>query len=246
MASTGDSITRAFNTCSFPFVDCPAQLVVDRLERRRQQPLPPHPRCEPGDRRPQLQRCPHGGTYERAQRSGRHGCVAGRRVRDDPDGRQRRLHVECLDSSRRPRRSRRQFQAAMESLTRRAAERAHLRRQHPGRLPPMGDPAHELQCSHHVVARAGSASRCLRTRGRTLRPMSLDASRCVTATSPTTPPWHMSVRSSLNAASTGTLPSTCGSSRRTCRLATTSTRQSRGRRRRHAATWAATFNFAEG
>jgi lysophospholipase L1-like esterase len=24
MASTGDSITRAFNTCSFPFVDCPA------------------------------------------------------------------------------------------------------------------------------------------------------------------------------------------------------------------------------
>src|SRR5689334_15861047 len=24
MAATGDSITRAFNTCSFPFVDCPA------------------------------------------------------------------------------------------------------------------------------------------------------------------------------------------------------------------------------
>src|SRR5215218_5023973 len=23
MASTGDSITRAFNTCAFPFVDCP-------------------------------------------------------------------------------------------------------------------------------------------------------------------------------------------------------------------------------
>src|SRR6266496_5270402 len=24
IASTGDSITRAFNTCSFPFIDCPA------------------------------------------------------------------------------------------------------------------------------------------------------------------------------------------------------------------------------
>src|ERR671911_1652401 len=24
MASTGDSITRAFNTCSFPYIDCPS------------------------------------------------------------------------------------------------------------------------------------------------------------------------------------------------------------------------------
>ena len=41
IASTGDSITRAFNDCWFPYVDCPVGLVVDGdLELLA---LPPHP-----------------------------------------------------------------------------------------------------------------------------------------------------------------------------------------------------------
>ena len=52
IASTGDSITRAFNTCAFPFVRLPSELLVDGNQQHGQQSLPPDPRCEPCHQRP--------------------------------------------------------------------------------------------------------------------------------------------------------------------------------------------------
>jgi hypothetical protein len=54
MASTGDSITRAFNTGWLPLVDWPSNS-LSTGSSTTEQPLPAHPRGESGHLAPELQ-----------------------------------------------------------------------------------------------------------------------------------------------------------------------------------------------
>ena len=90
MASMGDSITRGFNACGW-YVDCTVPLV-----QHRQHAASTATTCgsapEPGHQRPQLQRRAVRRQGRRHARPGADRGRAGRRVRDDADRRQRRLH----------------------------------------------------------------------------------------------------------------------------------------------------------
>src|SRR5205823_10346341 len=96
IASTGDSITRAFNTCSFPFVDCPqnswstgsSSAVISHYRRI----LAANAAISGRN---------YNDARTGAKMAGLNGqvgsAVAQRRLRDRADGSKRRVHVERLD-----------------------------------------------------------------------------------------------------------------------------------------------------
>ena len=98
IAATGDSITRAFNTCSSAFIDCPANAWSTGTSSTRQQPLPAHPRREPAISGRNYNDAKTGGEDGRPRAPGADRRSRSERgVRDDPHGRERRLHVERVD-----------------------------------------------------------------------------------------------------------------------------------------------------
>ena len=138
-----------------------------------------------------------------------------------------------------------QLEARADHAVHGLAGRPHLRREHPRRLPPLGDPAQELRRrgAHGVLA--GFASRSSRTRCRPRRPTRLAGCACASGRSTTTPRSRRRARSSSIAASTAArrllalhderrldarlLPSLCA-----------------GQAKAASVTWSAGFDFTDG
>src|SRR5215203_3932702 len=167
IASAGDSITRAFNTCGFPFIDCAANSwstgtsssvssVYSRILARNGLIAGKNANdAKTGARMIDLD-----GSDDRR--------LAASRARDDPDGRERRLHVERgLDDACRGGSG--AVHAGARDGDEGASERADRRQQHPEHLQPLVDPARKLDRRDSCGACTGSASRCSRIRTRRLR-----------------------------------------------------------------------------
>ena len=136
IASTGDSITRAFNTCWFPYVDCPSNSwstgTASWTHYRRILAVNPAISGRTSNH------AVTGADMADLERPGSGGGGAAGCIRDDPDGGERRVCVERGgdDADRdvpRPTRA-----VARDALGR-ASRRPDLRLEHPGHLPALLD-----------------------------------------------------------------------------------------------------------
>ena len=162
IASTGDSITRAYNTCSFPYIDCVFELVVDRLEHNGERHYRRILAGNGGHLGAHLQRrrdrCGHG-------RPGRAGATrrhAGAQYVTVMLG----ANDACASSeaAMTPTATfRAQFAQGLQTLGG-PPDRVDLRRQRPGPTPALEAVEGQLHCADRVGSRR-SASRCSRTRG---------------------------------------------------------------------------------